>query len=170
MNYSQTIKQQEVDFVKEFTRENPDLVKERRLEFLNKELKKINVDYLYWIKTINSIKTIWYKAIIEKVCLKPLIKKWNRIYREIDMYKHPKPTTNEITDERIEEARAYPFENLIEIKKKFALCPFHNDHHPSFYIKNNYGHCFSCGKTVDTIQFVKETRNMSFREAINFLT
>ena len=69
MNYQQTIKQQENDFIKEFTNENPDWVKDRRLEFLNKELKKINKNYLYWIETINSIETIWYKAIMEKVCL-----------------------------------------------------------------------------------------------------
>ena len=170
MNYQQTIKQQENDFIKEFTNENPDWVKDRRLEFLNKELKKINKNYLYWIETINSIETIWYKAIMEKVCLRPLVKKWNRIYKEIDMYKHPKPRTNEITDEKIEEAKAYPIENLIETKKHFSLCPFHNDTHPSFYTKNNYGHCFSCGWTGDTIKFVRERDNLSFREAINFLT
>ena len=167
MNYRQTIK--EIDFVKEFTRENPDLVKERRLEFLNKELKKINKDYLFWIELVNSCKG-WFGNSIYDSCVVPIKKQWDKIYREVQMYKYPKPMTQEISDEKIEMAREYPFENLIEIKKNFALCPFHNDHHPSFYIKNNYGYCFSCGKSVDTIQFVMETRNMRFKEAVNFLT
>ena len=89
------------------------------------------------------------------------------LYEEIE--KLNKRLNSDISEEEIEKAKNYPFENLIESKKGFALCPFHDDHHPSFYIKNNYGYCFSCGKSVDTIQFIIETKNITFKEAVYYL-
>ena len=26
-----------------------------------------------------------------------------------------------------------------------ALCPFHNDRHPSLYVSDDHYHCFACG-------------------------
>jgi len=76
-----------------------------------------------------------------------------------------------LTQQEIDRAKEYPFENLIELHKGKALCPFHEEKTPSFSInkKENYGHCFGCGKGVDTIQFVMETRNMDFVQAVKFL-
>lgn len=33
-------------------------------------------------------------------------------------------------------------------------CPFHNDHHPSMKLNDDYFYCFSCGATGDVISFV----------------
>ena len=35
-----------------------------------------------------------------------------------------------------------------------ALCPFHNDRHPSLYVADNHYYCFTCGEHVDVIDFV----------------
>ena len=35
-----------------------------------------------------------------------------------------------------------------------ALCPFHNDHHPSLYVADDHYHCFACGAHGDVIDFV----------------
>ena len=35
-----------------------------------------------------------------------------------------------------------------------ALCPFHNDRHPSLYVADNHYYCFTCGEHGDVIDFV----------------
>ena len=32
-----------------------------------------------------------------------------------------------------------------------ALCPFHNDRHPSLYVSDDHYHCFACGELGDVI-------------------
>lgn len=34
-----------------------------------------------------------------------------------------------------------------------ALCPFHNDRHPSLYVANDHYYCFTCGEHGDVIDF-----------------
>ncbi len=49
-----------------------------------------------------------------------------------------------------------------------ALCPFHQEKTPSFYVDPDKGlyHCFGCGKSGDLIAFVRETEQLSFTEAV----
>ena len=35
-----------------------------------------------------------------------------------------------------------------------ALCPFHNDRHPSLYVADDHHYCFACGERGDVIDFV----------------
>ena len=35
-----------------------------------------------------------------------------------------------------------------------ALCPFHNDRHPSLYVADEHYYCFACGEHGDVIDFV----------------
>lgn len=35
-----------------------------------------------------------------------------------------------------------------------ALCPFHNDRHPSLYVADDHYYCFTCGEHGDVIDFV----------------
>ena len=35
-----------------------------------------------------------------------------------------------------------------------ALCPFHNDRHPSLYVADDHYYCFACGAYGDVIDFV----------------
>ena len=80
-----------------------------------------------------------------------------------------------ITDEMIEEAKRVPFNKLLKLEvmgnRAKALCPFHNEKTPSFivYADSNRGHCHGCGRNVDTIQFIIETKNLKFNEAILYL-
>ena len=52
-----------------------------------------------------------------------------------------------------------------------ALCPFHNEKTPSFNISDDKGfyHCFGCGKNGDIFNFLMETENLSFLEALKKL-
>ena len=52
-----------------------------------------------------------------------------------------------------------------------ALCPFHKEKTPSFNISDDKGfyHCFGCGKNGDVFNYVMETENLSFVEALKKL-
>lgn len=52
-----------------------------------------------------------------------------------------------------------------------GLCPFHDDHRPSFDVDprwQNY-RCWSCGKSGDVFTFVQEKERIDFREALEML-
>ncbi|MCY3874848.1 MAG: DNA primase [Rhodobacteraceae bacterium] len=53
----------------------------------------------------------------------------------------------------------------------WACCPFHQEKTPSFKVDDQEGfyYCFSCGAKGDAITWVRETRNIGFREAVEFL-
>ena len=43
----------------------------------------------------------------------------------------------------------------VEVNRySMALCPFHNDRHPSLYVADDHYHCFACGEHGDVIDFV----------------
>ncbi len=52
-----------------------------------------------------------------------------------------------------------------------GLCPFHNEKTPSFKVSQSKGiyKCFGCGKTVDTIQFLTEYKNLNYIQAIKYM-
>lgn len=62
--------------------------------------------------------------------------------------------------------------NLKPAGKNFkALCPFHTEKTPSFFVmpdKNTYT-CFGCNKFGDVFTLVQEMENLNFPEAMNFL-
>jgi DNA primase len=52
-----------------------------------------------------------------------------------------------------------------------GLCPFHNDHRPSFTVDPHWQNyrCWSCGKSGDVLQFIQEQERVDFREALEML-
>jgi DNA primase len=52
-----------------------------------------------------------------------------------------------------------------------GLCPFHEERTPSFSVNpaDKLYHCFGCGKGGDVITFVRETENLDFAEAVEWL-
>lgn len=77
-----------------------------------------------------------------------------------------------VTDDMIALAKKVPFNKLIKLEvvgnRAKCLCPFHNEKTPSFvvYGDTNRGHCHGCGKNVDTIQFLVETKKLEFNQAV----
>ena len=51
-----------------------------------------------------------------------------------------------------------------------GLCPFHDDHHPSFDVdpRRQRYRCWACDKYGDVITFVQEYEHVGFAEALNF--
>ncbi|MCD8127739.1 MAG: CHC2 zinc finger domain-containing protein [Clostridiales bacterium] len=46
-----------------------------------------------------------------------------------------------------------------------ALCPFHNDRHPSLLVADDHYHCFACGEHGDVIDFVAKLFDLSLYDA-----
>lgn len=76
----------------------------------------------------------------------------------------------EITPEQITQARDFPLTELIETKRNFALCPFHNEKTPSLWVKNNRYYCFGCLAGGDSISLVMKRDGLPFIQAVKKLT
>ena len=50
-----------------------------------------------------------------------------------------------------------------------ALCPFHNDRHPSLYVADDHYYCFACGEHGDVIDFVSKLFGLSLIQAVQKL-
>lgn len=57
----------------------------------------------------------------------------------------------------------------IDQKRGFALCPFHNDRHPSMRIYRDGFYCFVCGTGGDTIRFVSLMEGVKNTQAAKIL-
>ncbi|MGM9777933.1 MAG: CHC2 zinc finger domain-containing protein, partial [Prevotella sp.] len=76
--------------------------------------------------------------------------------------------------EKLNDIRATPIEEVAEklgirVVRHKALCPFHEDRHPSLHFKNNRFKCFACGASGDVIDFVMRYLNVGFKEAVGWI-
>ena len=46
-----------------------------------------------------------------------------------------------------------------------ALCPFHNDRHPSLYVSDDHYHCFACGEHGDVIDLTAKLFDIRLYDA-----
>ena len=76
----------------------------------------------------------------------------------------------------LQKLRDLPIEGVAEqlglqVRRHMALCPFHDDHHPSlsFSVRKNTFRCFVCGESGGTIDLVMKCLGMGFREACQWL-
>jgi hypothetical protein len=71
----------------------------------------------------------------------------------------------------VERAKSFLITDLLTFKRGVALCPFHNDRHPSlhYYPKTNTVFCFSCNTAGDSIKIYQTLNNCSFVEAVKKL-
>src|SRR6056297_487043 len=86
-----------------------------------------------------------------------------------DKYTNFKEITQKIKDNTSSEDVLSSYINVKKAGKNYtALCPFHAEDTPSFYIfpETQTYHCFGCNAHGDVINFIKEYENMSFIEAL----
>lgn len=114
------------------------------------------------VEKMNLVSIVYLKEEMNKLA-NILVKYQNNLYFS------RKNKGNKITKELIERAANFPFEKLLDIKHGKALCPFHNDTMPSFSVKNNKGHCFSCGWHGDVVDYIMQKEGLDFRQAIKKL-
>lgn len=46
-----------------------------------------------------------------------------------------------------------------------ALCPFHNDRHPSLFVDDDHYYCYACGEHGDVIDFTSKLYGLSMLDA-----
>ena len=79
--------------------------------------------------------------------------------------------------QQLQQLRDLPIEGVAErlgldVRQHKALCPFHNDHHPSlsFNVRKNTYRCFVCDAHGGTIDLVMHLLHKDFREACAWLS
>ena len=153
------------EFVERFVFGNHEFVKNSRIEYLQNR-----VDFLEMKE--EGLKSCFAREELVDFInseLESILKEKRLLKFELDKLNNP-CNNGDIDESMIERAREYPIENLIEVNERgFAICPFHNDKNPSAYCKNNFLHCFSCGKSADIIKLYQHLYNCNFIEAVKCL-
>ena len=71
-----------------------------------------------------------------------------------------------LTDTQIKNAAKFPMEELLNVKcGSSIICPNHPDKKPSLWIKG-FAFCFVCGYKVDSIDWLRRVKGLTFREAV----
>jgi len=114
---------------------DPAWAKQRRLEYLNQERLSL-------LPHIRFLEETYFRAnYIERQLTRDRLKNYyaelDRIIMRIRLTENDVIRKGQITPEQISQARDYPIESLIELKRGKARCPFHNDKTPSLSVKNN---------------------------------
>ena len=126
------------------------------------------------ISKIEDNFTRWFCNEVVEATEGYILDKWERRLKEVTLFLNPWPIDKKggVSDEDILQAKQIQFDALIEFNRAGkALCPFHNEKTPSFswHKKSNTAHCFGCGKTWDTIQFIMDRDGIGFIEAVQRL-
>ena len=125
----------------------------------------------------------WFAEEVIKCLFMPEIKLYDRRIiklKRLQFLLNPNKRTGEINfQENIERARIYPIYELARDKlvlknsgRNFvALCPFHNEKTPSFYLytETNSFHCFGCQENGDVIKLSMALCGLDFKEAVSML-
>jgi hypothetical protein len=161
--------------IKAIRTENKDLERQRRIEYLKGRMEGlvfktfyIMQDYDELLKSDDMDSRLFVGGQIVGA-----VKTIQKLQDEIIHLKKPPQLNGKgraITDDMIERAKEYPWDQLIEVNRnRMAVCPFHGDKDPSFSIKNNFGYCFGCQWKGDQIKFLMERDGVRFADAVRSL-
>lgn len=146
----------------------------KRLDYLYERLIEFDIELIErqrdYQRSIEQDMPYIERALIASY-IPEIEKEIKKLEREIDFIVRGSQVLNQrITPDMIQQARDYPIENFIEVKRGMSLCPFHEDHNPSMSIRNNFYHCFACGAKGDVIEFTMKRDGMAFKDAVKLLT
>lgn len=153
---------------------NDKWVKWRQLEFLLDAVVEVRIS-IHGYETMRkrnqeeSPKYNLERAIINRR-LQELYQQYKKLDMRIRLNMYGGSFKDEITPEKIAQARDYPIGRLVEARGGVALCPFHDDKNPSMSIKGNFYYCFACGANGDVISFIMRRDGLNFIDAVKFLT
>lgn len=188
-----------LDWEKEWRRSLPRLSDRELLEVFPVSKETLQEKLVEWRRRRDivalSIKSAWqkvpreyewfFKILFEKYYLPEL----REIDRQIARIKRLLAILSSPTDKQgrrwqsmadlIAEARVYPIyefaRDKLDLKPSgknfFALCPFHNEKTPSFYLftESNRFYCFGCHEKGDVINLATRLCGVGFAEAVRML-
>lgn len=168
------------EFKEEMEEENPKWVKERRIDYLENEIKALEQEIGKKIgECLNLVKKrkvgfLFIKHLLSSELFRKKEKTLTKLIMELRLKKYGNQINkDQITPEMIIKARNYPIEKLVEVNKRgMARCinPEHQDKNPSMYCKGkNFAYCFVCNLHFDSIDVIMITKGMSFVEAVKRL-
>jgi hypothetical protein len=161
--------------IKELRADYPDFERERRTEYLKGRMEQMIFKTFYLMNDYEELQKgndVDSRLFVGGQII-GAIKTIRKLQGEIIALRAPGKKNGKgrmITDEMIERAREYPYDQLITLNRnRMAPCPFHGDKAPSFSVKNNRGTCFGCHWKGDTIAFVMEKDGVTFADAVRRL-
>ena len=162
-----------------------------RKQYLKERLEEISKYILHWqnvhVENFHEGNTVTVRFAMDRV--KTLKELREKLLNELNslVNKHLYQDKNgsytkggDITEEMIQRARDYPFQDLLESygwkrRGNMFVCQIHGDKDPSFHVRrrDNRAHCFGCGwrndKYADTIDFVMDWEGIEWKEAVKKL-
>ena len=157
--------------LKECLKSQMELKKERKekLRLILKHAKRGSVDEYFW-------KTAEAAEFSEFYVIQKWIGYWLALWSKATKEKVDTKKFDKFEDFEIQKAKEYPFEQLITSqwrksgKNILTLCLFHTETKPSFTIfPDNKAKCFGCDWSGSTIDFIMQTQNLTFPEAVRRL-
>lgn len=149
---------------------------------LKKDKRKLKDCLIFIYKQKVDEFSIWFLEQVARLFLMPpILEASGHILRLKRMLSVINPSQKKIErlQEKIEIARQYPIAEIarskLELRKSsnnfIALCPFHNEKRPSFYVypKTNTFHCFGCQENGDVIKLTMHLYGTDFKEAVRML-
>lgn len=148
--------------------------RERRIAYLDGRIEDLLVDAFKELRCHEDYvrRNRLVEIILTRERLDEIMKEVMELQRKIRFFQEEaRGKRPGITDAMIERARAYPFSQLYTFTRNAGKCPFHDDKTPSFVLmRDNRAHCFgACGRSWDTIQFVRDRDGLSFPQAVKSL-
>jgi hypothetical protein len=138
----------------------------RDIQLKHLPCKEIDIDGDWTVENI--------KLHVNHIAIKEKTKHYLQTIKRIDgRQKHF--TQKGITDEDIIRAKEVPLTELYEgqlfgAKRKYGLCPFHDERSPSFYIfPSNKFKCFGCQVYGTSIDFIMLRDGVDFIKAVKTL-
>jgi len=144
---------------------------------LEKEIENLRLNIFESLKKINDNykkfdRIFWLE--FQKVFFGNELKRKKEEVKEIEKaFFRPNPAiirSKKSWNERVQKVKKINFEEVFDVNRfKWMLCPAHDDHRPSLYVKNQHAFCFVCNFSGDIIEVVRKKYNLGFKEAVEFL-
>lgn len=143
----------------------------KSLDKMSRYFENRKLAYIYDLQKTKTYSVDWFYLKIRLYKISKLIEDWektsNHLKRMLPLPKDYK--NNRIPDWQIKDAINYPLDQLIEVKRNKAICPFHDDKHPSMSVNGNLYYCFACGAKGNTVGYIMRLQNLSFIDAVKSL-
>jgi hypothetical protein len=129
---------------------------------------------LQYVCTFEANQILWGRYLLNEIKLaKECLADLTRELKYLRVPEDRKGGNMEITDDMIQRAREYPFEQLATFNRAgFTICPFHQEKTGSMHLnkEKNFVYCHgSCKKAWDTIGFVMDSQGIGFVQAVRVL-